>query len=174
MLLDSVNGHKVPSEDDISLALRDAAAQLKKTPGISNIKKTTDFDNYIFTISCDFKNIDNINAIFKEVIENQNKREKTKFATTNFSYNTASNTFKRHFTYDNQVKKSFFSLKSEDRKIFEDASYTTIYRFKDNVKKVSNTNAKIAPSKKAVMLRVGALPLILGEKSIENTIDLTN
>ena len=107
MLLDSVNGRKVPSEKDIEKALEDAVNQLKKTEGISNIEKTSDFKNYIFTISCDFKKLANIDAIFKEAILKQNKREKTAFSTTNFSFNTSAKLFKRHFTYDEAIKKSF-------------------------------------------------------------------
>jgi len=173
MLLDSVNGHKIPSKDDINESLKQAVAHLKETKGISNIKKTADYENYIFTISCDFEKIENIDAIFKDAIRKQNQREKTKFNTTNFSFNNSSQLFKRHFSYDTAVKKSFNGLKKEDKKIFEDASYTAIYRFKKEVKSVSNTNAKIAPNKKAVFLRVAAMDLILGQKNLENNIQLT-
>ncbi len=174
MLLDSVNGYKVPSKEDINLSIKNAIDHLNKTDGISNIKKSVDFDNYIFSISCDFKNVNNVNAIFKESIQNQNKREKTNFSTTNYSFNKSNKLFKRHFVYDTSIKKSFNTLKSEDRKVFNDASYTTIYRFKNVIKSVSNNIAKVSPNKKAVMLRVAAIPLIFGEKSIENTIQLIN
>ncbi|WP_394748143.1 hypothetical protein [Spongiimicrobium salis] len=173
MLLDSVNGHKVPSKDDINESLKQAVAHLKETKGVSNIKKTADFDNYIFTISCDFEKIENIDAIFKDAIRKQNKKESTNFSTTNFSYNDASKVFKRHFSYDTAVKKSFDRLKKEDKAIFEDASYTAIYRFKNEVQSVSNTNAKISPNKKAVFLRVAAMDLILGQKNLKNNIQLS-
>ncbi|WP_299436206.1 hypothetical protein [uncultured Maribacter sp.] len=174
MLLDSINGYKIPSEDEIDESFKDALYHLEKTPGISNIKKTKDFDNYVFTISCDFKNVDNVNAIFKELIKKQNKNNYTNFTTTNVSYNPSENVFNRYFTYDNAIKKSFNTLKSEDRKVFNDASYTCIYRFQDKVKSVSNVDAKIAPNKGAVFLKIDALSLILGEKNVENKIQLIN
>ncbi|RKR14871.1 hypothetical protein CLV91_0952 [Maribacter vaceletii] len=174
MLLDSINGYKIPSEDEIDESFKDILYHLEKTPGISNIKKTKDFDNYIFTISCDFKNVDNVNAIFKELIKKQNKNNYTNFTTTNLSYNPSENVFNRHFTYDDAIKKSFNTLKNEDRKVFDNASYTCIYRFQDKVKSVSNTNAKIAPNKGAVFLKIDALSLILGEKNVENKIQLIN
>ncbi len=173
MLLDSVNGHKVPSKNDISLAIKDAEDHLKKIQGISNIKKTTDYENYIFTIACDFEKVSNLDAVFKDLIQQHNKRENTKFNSTNFTYNKTLNTFQRQFSYDNTIKKSFYKLKSDDRKIFEDASYTSIYRFNDLVKNVSNSNAKISPNKKAVFLKIDAMSLILGEKNIANTIQLS-
>ena len=173
MLLDSVNGYKVPTEDDINEVFKDAVRHLEKSEGISNIKQTKDFKNYIFTIACDFKNIESINGIFKELILEQNKKGKTNFSTTNFGYSTSSKTFQRYFTYDDSMKKSFYHLNNEDRKIFKDASFTSIYRFDNSVESVSNTNSKIAPNKKAVMLRLDAMALILGEKTIKNTIELS-
>ncbi len=172
MLLDSVNGYKIPSEDDIDETLKDVQLHLEKTPGISNIKKTKDYKNYIFSISCDFKNVDNINTIFKEIIVKQNKKEGTNFSTTNFSYDKTSSTFKRHFKYDQVVKKTFYNLKPEDKKVFNDASYTCIYRFANKVKNISNKNAKVSPNQTAVMLRTQVLDLILGEKNLENNIEL--
>ncbi len=173
MMLDSINGYKVPSEDDMNEALKDVISHLEKTEGISDIKKTKDFDNYIFTVSCQFKNVESINGIFTELIQKQNKNGKTAFSTKNFSFEPATCTFQRHFKYDNSIKKSFFHLNKEDRKVFEDASLTTIYRFKNPIKSVSNPNAKIAPNKKAVMLRVDAMAFIMGEQNVANKIQLT-
>ncbi len=173
MMLDSINGYKVPSEDDINEALKDVVAHLEKTAGISDIQKTKDFENYIFTISCRFENVESINGIFKELIQKQNKNGQTAFSTKNFSFEPATNTFQRHFKYDVSIKKSFYHLNKEDRKVFEDASLTSIYRFKNPVKSVSNPNAKIAPNKKAVMLRVDAMGFIMGEQNVANKIQLT-
>ena len=173
MLLDSVNGYKVPSKDDINLALKDAENHLKTIKGITNIKKTADYQNYIFTLSCDFDKVASLDAVFQDLIKQQNKKEKTNFNTSNFSYNSDTNNFQRLFSYDSNIKKSFYKLKGEDRKIFNDASYTSIYRFKNSVKSVSNTSAKVSPNKKAVLLKIDAMSLILGEKSVANTIQLS-
>lgn len=174
MLLDSVNGYKVPSEDDINESLKDVISHLEKTEGITNIKQTKDFDNYIFSVSCDFKNIASLNGITKDLIRKQNTTGKTNFNTTNFSYDSNSNVFERHFRYDQSIKKSFYYLKKEDRKVFNDASFVSIYRFENTVKTVSNSSSKISPNKKAVMLKLNAMSLILGEKSIQNKIQLNN
>lgn len=173
MMLDTVNGYKVPSQDDINDALKDVVLHLEKSEGITNIKQTKDFENYIFTVSCDFATIESINGISKDLILEQNKKGKTNFNSTNFAYDTSSKTFQRFFRYDDSMKKSFYHLKSEDRKIFKDASFISIYRFDNEVENVSNSNAKIAPNKKAVMLRLDAMSLILGEKTIQNKIQLS-
>ncbi|QCX02005.1 hypothetical protein FGM00_18495 [Aggregatimonas sangjinii] len=173
MLLDSINGYKIPTEDDMNEAMKDVVSHLEKTDGISNIKKTKDMDNYVFTIACDFKKVEHINAIFKDLIEKQNRNGGTSFTTENFTFNGNTGTFLRNFKYDSSIKKSFARLNDEDKKIFDDASYTCIYRFKDAVKSVSNENAKIAPNKKAVMLRVDAMSFITGAKNVQNKIQLT-
>ncbi|MEM7484406.1 MAG: hypothetical protein AAF348_04285 [Bacteroidota bacterium] len=174
MLLDSVNGYKVPTEDDIELALNDVVKHLEKSEGISNIKKTKDFENYIFSVSCNFEDITSLNGITSELIKEQNRREKTSFNTSNFAYDASQRVFERKFKYDSSIKKSFDYLKKEDKKVFQDASFTSIYRFQEPVRTASNSNAKIAPSKKAVMLRVDAMSFILGEKTIQNKIKLIN
>ena len=173
MLLDSVSGYKVPSEDDMKEAMKDVVSHLEKREGISNIEKTEDFENYIFTIACDFAQLDNINGVFKELIQKQNKNGGTHFTTKNFSFDSETQTFERDFTYDPSIKKSFERLTTENQKIFDDANYTCIYRFTEEVKSVSNKGAKISPNKKAVMLRIDALSFISGTKTVQNTIQLT-
>ncbi|WP_282042100.1 hypothetical protein [Winogradskyella flava] len=173
MLLDSVNGYKVPSKEDISIALKEAKNHLKTIDGISNINTTKDFDNYIFTISCDFSSTANLDAVFKDLISKHNKKSKTNFNTTNFSFNNSANSFKRLFSYDDSIKRNFYKLNSEDRKIFKDANYTSIYRFENEIEQVSNANAKVSPNKKAVFLKVDFMSLILGKKNIANTIQLS-
>lgn len=174
MLLDSINGYRVPSENDIHISINDIVSHLKKTNGISNIKQTKDFKNYIFSVSCDFANITSLNAIGSELIKEQNRRGKTNFSATNFAYNATEKVFERKFSYDPSIKKSFDYLKSEDKKIFNEANYTSIYRFEESIKNASNNTAKIAPSKKAIMLRVNAIDFIQGKATIQNKIKLSN
>ena len=173
MLLDSINGYKIPTEDDMNEAMKDVVGHLEKTEGISNIEKTKDLDNYVFTIACDFKQVENINDIFKELIQKQNKNGGTSFTTENFSFNGGTGTFQRNFRYDSSIKKSFATLNKEDKKIFDEASYTCIYRFKEAVQSVSNENAKISPNQKAVMLKIDAMSFITGAKNVQNKIQLT-
>src|SRR5215467_9166472 len=45
MLLDSVNGHKIPKDKDIQKFMNETVDYLKKSEGISNIKKSVDMNN---------------------------------------------------------------------------------------------------------------------------------
>jgi len=63
-------------------------------------------------------------------------------------------------------------VKQEDREVLKDASITTIYRFESPISSSSNSDAKIAGNKKAVMVRVGIPDMIRNKKNIKNTITL--
>ena len=60
--METVNGKKIPKKSEIEAKINQAAHIFKSTPGISNVKTSMDFDNYIIKLSCSFKKIENINA----------------------------------------------------------------------------------------------------------------
>ncbi len=141
LLMDSINGYKVPGRQTIQKEVNEAVANLKKMPGISNVKSTTDFNNYIASISFSFKEVSNINNISKNILEAQ------KIKTTNIStytYNRNTGTFTRDYKYYNTAKSEFNKLKKEDKEVFKTASYTSIYRFPAAIAKHSNAAAKVS------------------------------
>lgn len=168
MLMDSINGHKVPQKADIEKILNDAVTYLEKTAGISNISKKTDFDNYIFSISCSFKSVENIDNIISEITKDQ----KVKPVMVSYAFDGAKKMFSKNYIYTPEAKKQYDKLKGEDKKVFDEASYTSIFRFENEVASVSNNLSKISPSRKAVMLKTAALELINGNVSLSNTIQL--
>ncbi|WP_397364075.1 hypothetical protein [Olleya sp. R77988] len=168
MLLDSVNGVKVPSRTDIQKGLDQVVSELKKSEGISNIKKTADYDNFIFSVKCDFKTIENINKITNKVAGEQ----KHNTGLSSYFFDNKNLNFKRKYTYSDDVKKQYNKLKSENKKVFDDASYTVIYRFDKEVQSQNNQQAKISKSKKAVMQRVSALDIIDGTGDFNTQIQL--
>jgi len=168
MLMDSINGHKVPQKADIEKILNDAVTYLEKTAGISNISKKTDFDNYIFSISCSFTSVENIDNIISEITKDQ----KVKPVMVSYAFDGAKKMFSKNYIYTPEAKKQYDKLKAEDKKVFDEASYTSIFRFENEVASVSNNLSKISPSRKAVMLKTAALELINGNVSLSNTIQL--
>ena len=168
MLLDSINNYKVPSESKIRIQIAEAINRVKKIEGISNLKNTINFNDFIFTVSCDFQNTDALNTVIstfstkKDVAMIQQQKH--------FSFDKSQNTFTRNYHYD--ISKEFKKTNMEDRKVFETASFTTIYRFETPIISSKNTTAKIASSKKAIMLRVNAQDIIQNRNSIKNQIKL--
>lgn len=170
MLLDSVNGYKVPSKQKIQKEMDEVVAYLKNSPGISNVKKTVDLENYIASVSFAFKNISNINNV------NQNVLKKMKIkavSNSSYSYNPETNTFQRNYAHTKEALNEYNKLKPEVKSVFKEALYTSIYRFEKPVSTCSNPLAKVSKTKKAVMLKTGMLGLINGKTNISNKIILS-
>jgi len=168
MLLDSINGYKIPNEKDIKNYFDTISTTLKQTRGISNVQSQLDFDAFVFSVSCNFTDTQALNQVLMQL---STKEEATKIQHHKaFSYNKHQKTFIRSYHYD--IAKEFSQVNTKDRNIFENASYRSIYHFDQSIKSSSNAAAKISKNKKAIMLLVDAQDLIGGKKTIKNKITL--
>ncbi|GAA4198375.1 hypothetical protein GCM10022289_06990 [Pedobacter jeongneungensis] len=170
MLLDSVQGYKVPSRQKIQQELNEAVAYLKKSEGISNVKSSSDFNNYIATISFSFKDVSNINNITKNILAQQKIKATN---TSSYAYNKTTKTFSRKYQAIGTAKTEFNKLKAKDKAVFNGATYTSIYRFESPVTSSTNPASNVSKSKKAVMLKSSIMDLINGKINASNTIQLS-
>jgi hypothetical protein len=170
MKLRTINGHPVPSKTEISERLNDMETSLKKTDGITNVKTSIDFENYICVISYNFSNVVQLNQAVKNIELKENV--KASDIADNYSYDAVKKIFQRKNKF--QLNNLYSTMSNADKEIFSSASYTSVFKFESPVNTISNKNAKISPSKKAVMLRESALDVITEKKSIENKINITN
>lgn len=169
MKLDKVDGVKVPSKAEIQSEMNDVVKILRQTPGISNVKHSLDFNNFIGTLSCDFTNVTALNSFTKTL----STHFKTKISSySSYSYDPKAKVFARSYTYSAEAKNGLAKLKTENQKSFADAYFTSIYRFQDNVIKQDNKAGKVADNKKAVMMKVGVLDLVNGNVGLSNKITL--
>lgn len=168
-LMDSVNGYKVPQEADIKKELVEAEKFLKQTPGITSVSSTANFKNYIGTISFNFKDVSNINALTTRMLAKQKIKVPN---SSTYSYNASTKVFDRRYVPAEKAKNEFYKMKAEDRAIFKTATYTSIYRFQNNVSSTTNAFAKVSGSKKAVMMKANVMDLINGNLNISNKIQL--
>jgi len=170
MMLDSVQGYKVPSKQKIQQELNEAVAYLRKSEGISNVKSTSDFNNYIATISFSFKDVSNINNITKNILAQQKIKATN---TSSYTYSKATKTFSRKYQAIGTAKTEFNKLKAKDKAVFNGATYTSIYRFESPVISSANPASNVSKSKKAVMLKSSIMDLINGKINVSNTIQLS-
>jgi len=168
MKMKTINGHDVPSKEDIKYRISEIEKTVTKTPGISNVKTSVDFDNFIVSISCNFKNVARLNDAVKNIYTKENAPSKAPEKI--YEYNAG--VFERLNKYS--FKDEYKKLSNADREIFATANYTAVFKFESSVSAASNKETKIAPSKKAVMLKLNALDVINEKRSIENKINLTN
>lgn len=164
----TVNGHDVPSKEQIQQKIATIEKTISKTTGITNLKTSLDFDNYIAIINFNFNKVDQLNDAIKNI---SNKENNNKPIDKAYLYNAQADIFTR--LNNLSLKEDYKKMNNTDKEIFATANYTTIYKFESNIASVSNKEAKISPSKKAVMLNQNALDLITNKKSIENKITLT-
>lgn len=164
--MEKINGYTIPSKDEI----RKEATQIEKlaqtTPGISNVVTNIDLTNYIFEINLDFKKITNLNAAFLKL--KNNKKLDSKIPTDYFTYTD------RKFIRSQKVpiKTLYDKLGKADKEVFENAKYTSVYKFESTIKSFSNKNSETSKSKKAIKLNGSIIDIIKGNEKIENTITL--
>jgi hypothetical protein len=170
MLLDSVNGYKVPSKQTINKEMDEVVSFLRSSKGITNVRKKLDLENFIGSVSFSFDNISNINNINQHVLR---KLKVNAISSSSYVYNPVNSTFQRNYVYTKEALNQYNKLKPEVKNVFKEATYTSIYRFEKPVINVSNPLVKISASKKAVMLNTGILGLINGKTNISNKIILS-
>lgn len=170
MLLDSVRGHNVPNEEEIRASLSKAVAYLKASPGIGNVKKNLDLDNFIASVHFSFQDVSDINHVTENIL----KDHKVNFANpTTYSFLPKKGVFKRKYHSVKKGGEAFSKLSQEDQTIFAKAVYVNIIRFDRNISASSNPQTRISPSKKALMLQCSVQDIINGNINISNQITLT-
>jgi hypothetical protein len=170
MKMKSIKGIQIPTQADMEKEIKAAVQLLKQTKGISNVQYQTDFTNFIVNISCDFSQIESLNA-FSDILAN---RFKTKISNSNrYYFNAQTDVFERKFVTSNDWKAKFNQLGSDNTTQFADAFYTQIVRFEKPIASQTNSKAKVAGNKKAVLLKLQFTDLVYGKSTLANKITLT-
>jgi hypothetical protein len=164
--METVNGKKVPNKAEIEAKINQAASIFKNVPGISNVKTSMDFDNYIIKLSCNFKKIENVNAGLEQL---KTKNVLGKMIPTQIYSNDST---KKIFTRNkiNTFKSDYDKLSTADKEVFNNAKYTSVLQFENIIKSQSNSAYQLSPNKKAMKLEGNILDFILQKKQIQNTI----
>lgn len=162
MLMDSIRGNRVPSQEEIINEIDKAKEIAKATPGINNVLTKVDFNNFIFEMSCDFDSVECLNH-FVNRLENNYTEHQVSMKQL-YSYNN--NTYIRNADYlvPNKHKKAI----AQEKGSLLTAKYISIVRLPYEVQEMSNKKAKLAKNKKAIMLKIN------GDKLLENTSSVTN
>lgn len=156
--LEEVDGVSIPSEQDIKDKLANFRLLASKVDGVSGITTKYDFNNYIFTLKFDYKNIDALNS----VLNSMNKQN----ALTHFSGSTTT-IFERFAAYP--IPKNL--IKNDDKKEdLLDAKITSIYTFDKEVVKTGNPNSKISKNKHTVFLKHNVYNVLKNNTIMNNTI----
>jgi hypothetical protein len=168
-LLDSINGRPMPKKDDLAAAFDKVEKTLKEENDISNIITKRNWDDYIFSVSGNFINVEALNKAINKI--NTVFNQPGKYSTViqdNYSY--SDKVFTRLYNYN--LINEYNSMSEKDKAVFNNAKYTTIYRFLNPVVSYTNPNAMKSKNGKAIMLKVNVKDLITNSKTIKNSINL--
>lgn len=167
--LKSVNGIQIPSEEKIKTETADVIRMLKQTEGISEVKYSLDFKNYIATVSCNYTSINVLNTFSAAI----SKHFKSTLGDNNsYAYNAKTGVFTKSQPPTTAIRKRFEKLDKADRAYFDEAYYTQIIRFDKAVKSQQHAAAKVSSSAKSVLLKLKVTDLISGKNTLANTITL--
>jgi len=164
--METVNGKKVPSKSEIEKKVQEAAAVFRNTPGISDVRTSFDFNNYIIRLSCNFKKIENINSGLEKL---KDKKIIGKMVPTQL-YSYSGKIFAKN-KFDT-FKTDYQKLSKADKEVFNNAKYTSVMQFDNTVKSQSNSSYSISPNKKALKLEGNILDFILQKKQLQNSVSL--
>jgi hypothetical protein len=170
MLLDTINGRKVPDKQEIQQEIAKTITQLEKMPGVSNVKNTLDFTNFIATVNFSFKDISDVNRLSKSLLQ-QYKAPDVDIPT--YSYNKEDARFSSNYSYSGDVRAQFNKLSNRDKEIFKSATYTSIFRFESPITSYNNKLANVSRNQLATMQRCAILDVINGKINISNQVQLS-
>jgi len=167
MKMGEVNGVELPTTAKVEAEITKIKEELAKMDGISNVKHTSDYDEFIFVISGDFSNVKALNKAINSLAKDANKSQYPTVIEDNYAFTPGQ--FSRLFAY--KIDKTMYDkLGTMERFMLETAKMVGIYRFDKTVKSFSNKSAKLSPTKKAVMLETSIADIAKGVVTLENKI----
>ncbi len=169
LALDSLDGKKVPSLEEIKSRINEVVASLRAKEGISNLTMESNYTDFVFKLKMDFNSVANLQAAIKAVAKENSKnkdldelnhnwlsfgKESLSRSVPNFSIERTNN------------------LSADEIASLKEGSYTSITRFEQDVDRFDNKNGVLAKNKKAVMIRTDVYSLIQKTHLLDNVIYL--
>jgi hypothetical protein len=170
LALDSVNGKKVPSIQDIQTDILRFKAKFEAKEGISNVSIESNFTDFLFKIKCDFTNVMALQEALKEVIKEENLIQNIEDLSPCW-ITWEGNKMTR--SIPDMLSNKSRELNGEEIQLLSQGKYTSISRFDRTIEKFDNPNAKLSASKLAIMLQTNTYSLFQNAKILENTIYLS-
>lgn len=170
LALDSLNGKKVPSIQEIKDEIERFKTKFQTKSGITNVTVESNFTDFIFKFKCDFTDVNSLQNAIKEVIAEENLTK----SIDELSHNWISwEGQKLTRSIPDIVIKKTKELTQEEIDLLNQGKYTSVTRFDRPIEKFDNTAAKLTPSKLAIMIQSNTYSLIQNAKILENTIYLS-
>jgi len=156
LLMDEVEGYRVPTLNIIKNKFAKIGETSKTVKGISYVKTESNFTDFIFTYSCHFTKIKQINSIIdslsKKAFPDQEHQSNY------FNYSIPKMIFTR--IGDDVLKNYYNKLPENQRAIFNSATFTSVCKFEGNIIKQTHSKALVSANKKAILHKMNISSLI--------------
>jgi len=169
LALDSLDGKKIPSIQDISAKVGEFAKILDAQPGISNVLIEENYTDFILKFSCDFTSIMSLQAGLANSVEAVSK-DKLGPEADEIWITWDGNKLKRSIPAFARAKVKGY--KSNDLELLKQGTYTTITRFDRPIERYENALGTLSKNKQAVMIKASAYSIKENQDLLENTIYL--
>ncbi|MCT4560645.1 MAG: hypothetical protein N4A41_04630 [Crocinitomicaceae bacterium] len=171
LALDSLNGQKVPTIEEIEKEIQRFSQAFSKKQGVSNVVIESDFENFLFKLQCDFENVDLLQKAILETVKEEMKGDNSVINSQIKWLKLTPELLQRSIPEFNTDK--IKNLKQEDLDLLQKGTYISITRFQKPVKEFSNPKAILSKNKTAVMLRANTYEVSQNPEILENTIYLS-
>lgn len=169
LALDSLDGKKVPSLNEIKEHVNEVVSSLENQEGISNLSIESNYSDFIFKLKLDFNSVKELQAAIKAVAQENSKNKLLEELNHNWlSYSNES--LVRSIPKMNIERAK--NMSSEEITLLKEGTYTSITRFENEVTRFDNNKAVLAKNKKAVMVRTDMYSLSQKTQLLDNTIYL--
>jgi hypothetical protein len=170
LALDSLDGKKVPSIEEIKQKIDQFIKTLDAQNGISNVKVDANYSEFIFKFQCDFGSVSQLQDGLKNAIVILSKEKSIAPLEHNW-LSWDGNKLVR--SIPEITGRKIKELNDSDVEQLKRGTYTSITRFDRVVDKFENREAQLNKSKMAVMVRTNTYRLKENQDVLENIIYLS-
>lgn len=170
LALDSLDGKKVPSIEEIKGKIDQFVKTLDAQNGISNVKVDANYTDYIFKFHCDFGSVSQLQDGLKNAIVILSKEKS--IAQLDHNWLSWDGT-KLVRSIPEITGRKIKELNDSDVEQLKKGTYTSITRFDRMVEKSENREAQLSKSKLAVMVKTDTYRLKENQDVLENIIYLS-
>ena len=171
LALDSLDGRKVPSLDEIKNRIESISQKLREQPGITHVEVDSNLDDYIIKISCDFNSLNALQVAIKNIVKEETK--KTELNELDHQWVSFQNGVMKRSIPQITIRQSK-QINQSDQELLKNGTYTSITRFNKEIDSFENQNAMLSKNKKAILLRTDPYTLTHNPNLLDNTIRLSS
>jgi hypothetical protein len=167
MEMNEVQGVAVPSKKEIEQEVARIKKALASSPGISEVRANSDFENFVFSVSGNFDKVNHLNNAVNNVIAAVNRFPFSTMDLDNFDYTDSS--FRRYFNYPVSMV-DYQGLPTMYQYMLESARMVSMYRFQRPIRTCTNEKAVVSGDKRTIRLQHTLGEIIRGTGTIENSV----